>query len=151
MASKEDFTEAEWSTMRRAIVAAGVLVSIAEGVVDPDEILALTDRLGRASRAHGSLLVRQLAQMPRLSTGLRPGTRLADYRGPALELIRSASAVLVRKAPAELCVFREFVLELAEVVAHANKEGGFLGVGGRRRTPAEAAAIESIRRALGAQ
>jgi hypothetical protein len=35
------------------------------------------------------------------------------------------------------------------VVADANREGGFFGVGARRRTPGEAAAIQAVSRATG--
>lgn len=151
MAGQTDFTLDEWTTMQRALVAAGVLVSLAEGVVDADEILALMDRLGAARTGHPNPLVRELARMDNFATGLQHGTTFADYRGPGLELIRSAAAAVARKAPADLPAYCGFVIELGEAVAYANKEGGFLGLGGQRRTPAEAAAIESLKRALGVE
>jgi hypothetical protein len=43
--------------------------------------------------------------------------------------------------------FREFLTEIAAVVADANNEGGFFGLGARPRTPHEAAALEAVRKA----
>jgi len=43
---------------------------------------------------------------------------------------------------------REFVLEVVQRVAAADKSGGFLGIGGERVSAHESAAIEEIRAAL---
>jgi hypothetical protein len=142
-----DFTAEEWAVLQQAMMAAGVLVSLAEGGVDPDEILALVKKLREAGIAHPRRLVRELAAASAFSTGLRAGTRYADYEAPALEAIRAATAIIAATAPAELPGFRAFLAEIAAVVADANKEGGFFGVGARRRTPAEAAAIQAVSRA----
>lgn len=149
VAGQADFTPDEWATLQRAMMASGVLVSLAEGVVDADEIFALMQKLNGARAGHPNQLIRELADLPSFSTGLRGGTRYSDYRGPGLEAIRSATAMVARKAPAEHPAFCAFLLEVAEAVADANREGGFLGVGGQRRTPNEAAAIEAIRTAMG--
>lgn len=45
----------------------------------------------------------------------------------------------------ELPDFREFLVEIATVVAEVNQEGGFLGVGAQRRTPKEVAATDAVR------
>ena len=122
-----------------------------QGVADAEEMTALMDRLQGASVNHPCQLVRELASFERgVPTGLQPTTRLAEYEGPALEPIEAASATIARKAPRDLPAFRAFIVEVAEVVANANREGGFAGIGAARRTPAEAAAIERIKQALGA-
>ncbi len=144
-----DFTAEEWAILQQAMMAAGVLVSLAEGGVDADEILALARKLREASIAHPRRFIRELAAASAFSTGLRAGARYADYEAPALEAIRAATAIIAARAPAELPGFRSFLAEIAMVVADANKEGGFFGVGARRRTPSEAAAIEAVRKATG--
>jgi hypothetical protein len=54
---------------------------------------------------------------------------------------------VAQKAPQELAGFRAFLVEIAAVVADANTEGGFVGMGARRRTPHEADAMEAVRKA----
>ncbi len=149
MAGQADFTPEEWSTLQRAMMACGVMVSLAEGVVDADEIFMLMQKLQVARIAHSSHFIRELAAVPTFSTGLRLGTRYADYAGPGLEAIRSATVIVARKAAGEHAAFCAFLVDVAEAVADANREGGFLGVGAQRRTPNEAAAIAAVRKALG--
>ena len=144
-----DFTADEWAIMEQAMMAAGVLVSLAEGGVDADEIFALVKKLREASIAHPRRFIRELAAASAFSTGLRAGARYADYEAPALAAIRAATAIIAGKAPAELPGFRLFLAEIAMVVADANKEGGFFGVGAHRRTRDEAAAIGAVSRATG--
>lgn len=150
MARRRDFTTDEWATMQRAMMASGVLVSLAEGVADADEIYVLTKELRSARFAHRSQLIRELADVPALDTRrLQQDATYATYREPGLEAIRSATDIVARKAPAELSEFRALLVLLAEVVADANREGSILGVGAQYRTPNEAAAIEDVRRAMG--
>ncbi len=94
---------------------------------------------------------RRCLARPSPGTGLACG--LVPFQSPGLEwatlqqAIRSATAILARKAPGQVAGFREFLTEIAVVVAEANNEGGFFGLGARRRTPHEAAALEAVRRA----
>lgn len=147
-AGQADFTADEWAILQQATMTAGVLVSLAEGV-DPDEILALVKKLRQISVSHPRRFIRELTAASAFDTGLRTDTRYADYEPAALEAIRSATAIVAEKVPAELPGFRAFLVEIATVVADANKEGGFFGVGARRRTPSEAAAVQAVSRATG--
>jgi hypothetical protein len=149
MAGRRDFASDEWATMQRAMMASGVLVSLADGAVDPDELHALSMELRGARFAHRSQLVHELAEVPVLNPEAGPQATYASQREPALEAIRSAADIVARKAPADFPDFREFLVKLAEVVADANRKGDILGVGAQRRTPDETAAIEAIRSALG--
>jgi hypothetical protein len=142
-----DFAAGEWETLQRAMMASGVLVALAEGAVDAEEIFALVKKLRDTSITHPRRFIRELTAASAFNTGLQAGTRYADYQGPALEAIRSATAIIARTAPAELPGFRAFLSEIAEAVAEANKEGGFFGLGARRRTHSEAAALEAVTRA----
>jgi hypothetical protein len=134
--------------MQRGMMASGMLVSLADGAVDADEIFVLTRELRSAKFAHRSQLIHELADVSTLNTRLQPNTTYAHYREPGLEAIRSATDIVARKAPAELSDFREFLVRLAEVVADANSKESILGVGAQRRTPNEAAAIEAVRGAM---
>ncbi len=68
--------------------------------------------------------------------------------GELIETIRGATAILKRKAPGELEDFRRLVLEVAQRVAEAGKEGGFLGIGGVKVSEKEKVAIGQITAAL---
>jgi uncharacterized membrane protein len=142
-----DFTSDDWAILQQALMASGVLVSLAEGVVDADEILALVKKLREASITHPRRFIRELTAASTFDSRLRPGVTYADYEGPALQAIRSATAIVARTVPVELADFGAFLVEIAAVVADANKEGGFFGLGARPRTPNEAAAMEAVRRA----
>lgn len=142
-----DFTPEDWATLGRALMASGVLVALAEGVADPEEVIAIVKLLREASSTHPRRLVRELAAASTFDTGLRPDTRYAEYRGPALETIREAVRIVAEHAPDELAGYRAFLLEIATVVADANEEGGILGLGARARVPNELAAMEAVRAA----
>jgi hypothetical protein len=135
--------------LQRAMMASGVLVSLADGSNDPEERHALTMQLRSARFAHRSQLVHELADVPNLDDIPAPQAAYADYREPALESIRTAVGIVTRKAPDELPSFKDFLVELAEVVADANRKADMLGVGAVRRTPEELEAIQAIRGALG--
>ncbi len=148
-AGEADFTVEEWAIMQRALMASGVLVALSVGVVDSEEMFALIKTLRTASLMHPRRLIRELTAASTFETGLRPGTTHADYETPALEAVRSATAIIASKAPADLADFGAFLVEIATVVADANKEGGFFGLGAQRRTPEEAAAVDAVRKATG--
>ena len=68
------------------------------------------------------------------------------------EQIRDAVQLVEQKAtPEEAKDYRQFVLRLADVVAHAHKEGGVLGIGGKEVSPEEQAALDRLSSTLGAQ
>ena len=144
-----DFTTGDWDILQQAMMASGVLVALAEGSVDAEEIFALIKTLREASITHPRRFIRELTAASAFNTGLAAGTRYADYEGPALEVIRSASAVVAREVPAELPGFRAVLAEIAATVADANQEGGFFGLGARRRRGNEAAAVAAVTRAAG--
>lgn len=68
--------------------------------------------------------------------------------GQLIGTIRGATAIVKAKAADELDDFRALVLEVAQRVAAAGKEGGFLGFGGVKVSEKETAAIGQITAAL---
>ncbi len=66
------------------------------------------------------------------------------------ERIREAVRIVEEKAtPEEAEDYRRFVLRLADVVAHAHKEGGVLGIGGKEVSPAEQGVLDQLANTLG--
>src|SRR5215469_12718101 len=126
MAGQVDFTPEEWTTLRRAMTSAGYIVAQSEGGGATDmlpEILAVTQRLSGAGRSHPNQLVREVAAVSQLQSGMRPGLKASEYEKESLAVIRTASALVAKKAPGDLPAFRTFVVDLAEAAANAHKEG----------------------------
>jgi hypothetical protein len=72
-----------------------------------------------------------------------------DVLAMAITDIRSALGVLRPKAqPEEVQEYRRMLVEHAEKVAQAGKEGGFLGIGGVRVSEAEERILAEIRLAV---
>ena len=69
---------------------------------------------------------------------------------PALfKKYRNAHA-LAKATPEETDAYKRFVMTVAQAVASAHKEGGFLGIGGKQISDAENQALDEISAALGA-
>ena len=61
------------------------------------------------------------------------------------ERIREAVRLVEEKAtPEEAEEYRQFLLRLADVVAHAHKEGGVLGIGGKEVSEREQAVLDEL-------
>lgn len=144
-----DFEAREWETLQRAMLASGVLVALPKGTIATEEIFALVRKLRETSITHPQRFIRELAATSTFNTGLQAGTRYADYEGPALELIRAATANVASKAPAQLPDFRVLLVEIAAAVADASEESGFVGLGAQRRRGSSEAARAAVARAAG--
>ena len=140
MATKADFTEAEWKTMQKGVTGAGMLVSIS----DPDftdsfgEASSLAKYLAEQQRSNGSALIRDLAHMHSTGFGLTGSRDKTETE--TLDALRSAVATLQAKAADELTAYQELAIGIAEHVASAKT-----GV-----KPSETEAITKIKEALGA-
>jgi hypothetical protein len=62
----------------------------------------------------------------------------------ALAVIRDGVALLSRQGADEAASYKSMLLEVGNAVANATKEGGFLGIGGKRVSDAEAAILQEI-------
>jgi hypothetical protein len=138
MATKADFSEAEWETLQRGVSGAGMLVSLADkGFLDTfKEAGAMTRHLKEAHEQSDSPLIRDLALIKH--TGFGMTSRAEDVETETMAAIRSSLATLAAKAPDEIDAYRAFVLDVAESVAEAAK-----GIGS-----GEQAALEKLKAAL---
>ena len=139
MATKADFTEEEWEGLRKGVTGAGMLVSIGDRDFTDSfgEAGALARFLGEQREQSESELVRELAGVRGTGFGLTASQK--EVETETLAALRSASATLAAKAPAEAGAYRQLVLDVAEAVAEA--KGGV--------KPGETAAVEAIKGALG--
>ena len=160
MSNKEDYTPSEWAMLIRALLeTAGTMMAVAPGGI-VGETVATYKGLNEVAALHKgiALLDALVGSMANLTDEERAalqseeqGIRGADeVKRSYLTLLRQVRFVLAEKAsPAESTAFRESVLYIAERVANASKEGGFLGIGGTRFTESEQALVKEIQEVLG--
>ena len=145
MTGKADFTEEEWTVVLEGPPSAGLIVITAQRGGTFRETISMAKAYTEARQNHGAseLLDEIVSAKPHVDH-----TRYSspdELRQAGLQRIRDAVALLESKAtPEETEEYRRFVVTLAEKVANAHREGGDSAV-----SPAEAAAIEEIRGALG--
>ena len=138
MATKADFTEDEWETLRKGVSGSGMLVSVS----DRD----FTDTFGEAG-ALAKYLTAQRQQgatelVRELSAGRPPGFGFTaspqEVETETLAALRSAKTILGEKAPDEAASYAQHVLGVVDAVAEA--KGGV--------SAEETAAIERIKETL---
>lgn len=119
MATKADFTEQEWETLRRGVTGAGMLMSLSDRSFFDSfkEAGALARHLAEARKGGDSELVRELAEGR--GTGFGLTDKPDEIERETLAALSSAVATLRAKAPAELESYRGFVLNLARSVGQA--------------------------------
>jgi hypothetical protein len=73
-----------------------------------------------------------------------------DISAVTTERLREAMRILEAKATQEeVDAYKTFVMTVAQTVARAHKEGGFLGIGGKEVSDAENQALDEISASLG--
>jgi hypothetical protein len=146
---KTDFTEQEWKEVLEGPTSAGLLVIGSDRGGSIRETFSMARAYSDARQQHGAseLLDDLVASKPEIDrTRVRSPEELREN---SLKNIREAVALLEGKASEEeVAEYRKFILNLAERVAEARKEG-FLGLSGERVSDAERAAIAEIETALG--
>jgi hypothetical protein len=148
MTTKSEFNADEWERVTRAPALAGVMVALADRGGTFRESLALGKAYAAAKRdeAGSELLQELVASPPSLDR------ESAGQPDQIPEQIREAVRTVEEKAtPEEAEEYRQFILRLADVVAHAHKEGGVLGIGGKEVSPEEQAALDRLSSTLSAQ
>jgi hypothetical protein len=141
MTTKSEFNGEEWERVARGPVLAGVMVALADRGGSFRESLALGKAYAAAKREEGGteLLNELVASPPSLDR------ESAGQPDQIPEQIREAVRIVDEKAtPEEAEEYRQFILRLADVVAHAHKEGGVLGIGGKEVSEEEQAALDRL-------
>lgn len=141
MTTKSEFNGEEWERVARGPVLAGVMVALADRGGSFRESLALGKAYAAAKRDDGGteLLNELVASPPSLDR------ESAGQPDQIPEQIREAVRIVEEKAtPEEAEEYRQFILRLADVVAHAHKEGGVLGIGGKEVSEEEQAALDLL-------
>ena len=145
MTTKAAFNAEDWSVVTNAPFLTAMLVIAADRGGTVRESLAI-------SRAYSSmreknddeLLQAVLTTPPSIDPATAPRTP-EDLRREAPATLREAIAILERHATdEEVVAYKRFVFSLADTVARAHREGGFLGIGGTEVSEHEQAALDEI-------
>jgi len=160
MTTKADYSAEEWQLLLDVPPAVGTAVMYAgrSGVGSIKEAMALaTGILGARNGYEGNELIESLVNA-RLKDGEKSSieTLGSPYKGLTPEQIledattkcSSAAKLLGEKSSGEADGYKSWAVAVAEKVANAAKEGGFLGIGGERVSEEEAKAIAAVRNAL---
>ena len=148
MTSKADFTDEEWKQVLEGPTGAGMAVIVSDRGGSIRETFSMAKAYAEARKEHGEseLLDEVVAAKPEMDR-----TRYKtpeEMKEGSLSQIREAIEVLKAKAaPEEVEQYRKFVLDLANRVAEARKEG-FMGLSGERVSDVVRAAIQEVEAAL---
>ncbi len=163
MASKTDFAPAEWKRLVQAPLLAGFAISAADpssfiGILQ--EAFASARALARAeSEQGGDPLIKAIADDLLTTSGradAREGVRTVaqgatreQMKERAISALKDTAVLLDAKAPADARAVKSWLASIAQTVAEAGKEGGFLGFGGVNVSDLEKATLREISTALG--
>ena len=159
MTSKADFSEQEWTRLKRAPFVAGMAISLADpgGPIELVKETAATLKTVRdaaESRGHGEL-IDAIAQEVVAEARQRKNP-LQDFRAKGAlagqeileELAEVNSVVSAKATPEEASAFRDWLKTAAQEAANAAKEGGFLGFHAERVSEGEQRMLEKLAEVL---
>jgi hypothetical protein len=151
MTRKADFNAEEWSTVVDGPLYAGMRVISADRGGTLRESLAMGRVYQQAREHHGdSELLDELVKSPPSIDADRLREAGGNISALASQQLRDAIGIIEAKStPAEVDAYKRFVMTVAQAVASAHKEGGFLGIGGKQISDAENQALDEISAALG--
>lgn len=145
MTTKAAFNAEDWSVVTSAPALTGLWMAASGRGGTVRESIALSRGYQAAAEGQpGELLREVLSSPPALDRS--PSTGGADaVEQRALGRLRQAVRLLdLTATPEEVAEYKRFVYGLAESVANAHKEGGFLGVGGTRVSEGEQAVLDKV-------
>jgi hypothetical protein len=145
MTAKADFNAEEWSTIVEGPVLAGMRVVTAGRGGRIRETIAIGKVYASARQSQGqSELLDALVSSPPAADaqGVQEAGSLA---AASSDRLREALGILNAKATVEEeSAYKRFVLAVATAAAEAHKEGGFIGIGGKRISDEERVALDEI-------
>lgn len=162
MSGKADFNPDEWSKVLASPMVAGTAITAA----DPSGLWGLLEEgmaggwamLKAKQDTNANPLIKAVAQdftegdartlaRDHIQTIFK-GAQASDLKGRAVDELRSVATLLDAKAPQDAAAFKAWLRDIAQKVAEAANEGGFLGFGGVAVSDAEKATLAEISTAL---
>jgi hypothetical protein len=146
MTAKAEFNAEEWSVVAGAPLLSAMMVIAADRGGSVRESVAVAKAYAEAREQYEGELMSALLATPPAAAVKRPDSS-DDLHDQAMSTLREAVAILERVGTEdEVVEYKRFVFGLAETVAGAHREGGFLGIGAKK-TPiseSEQAALDEI-------
>jgi len=147
--AKADFNAEEWSTVVEAPVLAGMRVVSAGrgGTIRESLAIGKVYTAARQDQGQSELLDAIVSSPPAVDRQALQGA--GDLAGASSERLREALRLLKAKGTGdELNAYKRFVFGVARAAAEAHKEGGFIGIGGKRISDEEQVALDEIEAVL---
>ena len=121
MATKADFTEAEWQTLEWAVSDTMTYLSLADpGVWDTfKEAKGAAKYMAEVKASGESALVRELAGAWKMKRDKEVSGTIADVSAEVIERVDEAVEVLSGKAPEDVDAFKAFIIGVAKATAEA--------------------------------
>ena len=150
MTKKSDFNAEEWSLVLEGPPIAGMTVMAAErgGTLRESVSMGKAYTEARQAQGAGELLDEIVAANPEFDRQRFRSPEDLKTQGPR-RLTEAVQLLDQRATPQEVDAYKSFILDLADRVARAHKEGGVLGLGGKEVSASEQAALDEIRAVLG--
>jgi len=150
MTKKSDFNAEEWSLVLEGPPIAGMTVMAAErgGTLRESVSMGKAYTEARQAQGAGELLDEIVAANPEFDRQRFRSAEDLKTQGPR-RLTEAVQLLDQRATPQEVDAYKSFILDLADRVARAHKEGGVLGLGGKEVSASEQAALDQIRAVLG--
>jgi broad specificity phosphatase PhoE len=156
MTSKADFTDEEWTRLKRAPFIAGMAISLADPGGPIEAIKETSATLKTVLRAaedggRGELvdeIAREVAEDARQRksplAGFKP-SKGANAGVEILDELREVNRLASDKAsPEDAAAVRDWLLAAAQEAANAAKEGGFMGFRAERVSEGEQRMLDSL-------
>ncbi len=156
MTTKADFTEEEWTRLKRGPFIAGLAISIADpgGPIEAIKETAAALKTVTGATDSGALVgaiasdvTAEARARKNPLAGFKPKGALAGQE--ILEELRGVNAIVSEKAtPEEAEAYRGWLLASAKESADAAKEGGFLGFHAERVSEGEQRMLDELAKVL---
>ena len=156
MTAKQDFTDEEWTRIRRAPLVAGVAISLADpgGPIEVAKETMASLRSATLPPSQEELLASVALDVQALTQHKQ--NPLGDFKPKngqqVLDELRGVNELVTAKAtPEEAEAFRRWLVAAAQAAADAAKEGGFMGFKAVRVSEGEQRMLDEVASALGSQ
>ena len=154
MTSKQDFTDEEWTRIRRAPLVAGVAISLADpgGPIELAKETMASLRSATLPPSQEELLASVALDVQALAQ--RKQNPLGDFKPRSgqqvLDELRGVNELVTANAtPQEVEAFARWLVAAAQAAADAAKEGGFMGFGAEQVSAGEQQMLDQVRAVLG--
>ena len=159
MLTKNDFSVSDWNTLRdcQYLVGLATLMAGASGLGTIKESIAIAQSV-MENQSSNVPFIRDLSSKTEMQSAQNSlNQRLSGPDAPkkenlqhaALDQVRASMSILNGKAvPEEFDAYRKVIYGVAEKVANAASEGGFLGFGGTRVSAGEQSFLDELRNTL---